>query len=431
MESATALEQAIENRDHRHRRLSVLRESPPAGFESRGGRSDHRLPDILVVVVESFRRELVNADVMPNLWQYAQNGVYCQSHFSGGNATNHGMFSLMNGLEAVWYQRPVRFSPLMNRLLRSAGYEMGFFAGHDQWREFYMDGYISREHFDHFEVAPADGLDSDRRATLLASMFLDRKDNPAPPPSTSGVAADVDPPRFALLYLYATHATYNSYSEDQVFQPAADDRFLYPYPRSSREAVWNRYANSARTVDRFLGAVMREDRLIVVTGDHGESFLDDGTIGHGIRISEFQNMTPAVVYIPSSEPRMIESPTTHADLLPTLLSAAGLSLDDPSAIDGWDLRHQTDQALASRVLATRNYLDHDVALVGPWTLDPDNPFAYRIGLSGGASFRPIGAIDAFGNPIETDPDAVSGAMHRWLGAKFNRQPRTTPRSANQ
>lgn len=375
------LADAISARDHQHRRLAVDPALSPAG-------QARRLPDLLIVVVESFRRELLTAEGMPNLHQYASRGVHCRSHFSGGNATNHGMFSLLNGLDAIWYERPVRFSPLMNRLLRSAGYEIGFFAGHDDWAKFAMDGYLSPEHFDVFETSTRQGLESDRRATWLASRFLERGDAP-----------DQDRPRAALLYLYATHATYDSYPEDRHFAPAADDRFLYPYQQSARQEVWNRYRNSARTVDRFLAAVLRDDRVIVVTGDHGESFLEDGVIGHGIRISEYQNMTPAVFFAPGCRPGTIDWPTSHADILPTLLATVGLALNEPEALDGVDLFTASQDTLSSRVLVTRNYLERDVALIGPWTVRAGGPFAYRMHCDLSLRrFEPIDAIDHQGRP---------------------------------
>ncbi len=56
----------------------------------------------------------------------------------------------------------------------------------------------------------------------------------------------------------------------------------------------------------------------MVLGDHGEPFLDDGTAIHGTRLSRFQNMTPAVIYYPGVQPRTIQLPTFHPDLLPTL-----------------------------------------------------------------------------------------------------------------
>lgn len=397
-----SMEQAVVQRDQKLRQLSIS--------DSESDLSS--MPDVVVVVVESFRRELVDPEVMPNLWALARKGIHCRNHFSGGNATSHGMFSLFNGLEAIWHERPIRFSPLLNRLFRSARYEVGFFAGHDHWREFYMDGFITEEQFDVFEIAPHNGLSSDRRATELASMFLDG----------NSTASREHRPRLAILYLYATHATYTSYPEDQLFQPAADDRFVYPYAESSQRQVWNRYKNSAHTVDRFLSAVLKDNRVVIVTGDHGEAFLEDGTIGHGIRISEYQNMTPAVVYVPGCEPRVIESPTSHADLLPTLLAAVGLRVSDDSTFDGVDLRAAADESLSDRIFVTRNYLHDDVALIGPWTIQDDGPFAYRVDASlTRMSVGELNAIDRYGYEQEIDIDdmtAFSMVLGRWAMTRF-------------
>jgi membrane-anchored protein YejM (alkaline phosphatase superfamily) len=399
--SENPLKWAVLTRDHQQRQLGVDRTALP----------DRSLPDVLIVVVESFRHELVDPQVMPNLSRYAELGIHCRSHFSGGNATNHGMFSLLNGLEAIWYERPVRYSPLLNRVFRQAGYELGFFAGHDDWRKFYMDGYISDEHFDVFETSSPGGLASDRRATQLASDFLNRDET-----------SEQRRPRLALLYLYATHATYNSYVEDQVFQPAADDRFLIPYPQAARPQIWNRYKNSARSVDRLLSAVLRQDRVVVVTGDHGESFLEDGTIGHGIRISAFQNKTPAVLFIPGQPGRVIEAPTSHADLLPTILSATGVPLSDDGVFDGVDLLEASDEILSKRLLVTRNYLRDDVALIGPWTNRADQPFGYRVSVSlRDMHMSALNCIDQRGyqqESVDGDETQVGEALEQWSKSRF-------------
>ena len=353
-----SLEKSIAAREMRIRALNI---DPDASTKK----------DIVIVVIESFRNELVDPVGMPTLWGLSQRGVRCTNHFSGGNATNHGTFSLFNGLEAIWFERPVRYSPLLNRLFHSAGYEIGFFAGHDQWRDFYMDGFVDEAKFDEFKIFAHTGLDSDRMATQQASAFLSEKNTDDRP----------RPPRLAVLYLYGTHATFDSYAQDQIFQPAADDRFLYPFDEDARESVWNRYRNSARTVDRFLSAVVTDERIVLVTGDHGEAFLEDGTIGHGVRISAVQNMTPAVLYVPDQSPRLVEANTSHIDLLPTLIAAAGLKLSDPNALDGDNLFEASPQTLNERIFATRNYLETDVALIGPWTQDDDQPFAYRMSVS--------------------------------------------------
>ncbi|MDG2221450.1 MAG: sulfatase-like hydrolase/transferase [Rubripirellula sp.] len=357
------------------------------------------LPDVLLVIIESMRPELVEANVMPHLHRYAKDSLWCRQHFSGGNATTHGMFSLINGLDASWYESPVRYAPLLNRLMQQGGYEVGFFAGHDDWAAFEMDPFINKQHFDQFDVYRQNGLSSDRRATLAAKMYLDD-------------SRDQRSPRMAILYLYATHATYRSYPKDQVFQPSADDRLLYPYSIRSRDNVWNRYRNSARTIDRFLSSIMREDRILVVTGDHGEAFLEDGTIGHGTRISKVQNMTPAIVFVPGRGGRLMDTPTCHADLLPTLMDALGWKLNRPDVLSGDSLF--SDIGLVSeRTFAIRDYLSNTYGLIGPWTTAADSPFALTFKfLSKDPVLEPLEMIDENGQVISGDPKLLK-ALRDW------------------
>ncbi len=361
-----------------------------------------QLPDVVIVVIESFRHELVDQAVMPTLWQYAQRGIHCRNHFSAGNASTHGMFGLMNGLEAVWYDRLQYSAPLLNRLFRDAGYELGFFAGHDGWRKFHMEGFINQQQFDAFAVERPNWLESDRRTTELAKRFLQ------PDPQRK--------PRLALLYLYSTHADYRSYPQDRLDLPAADDRFVIPFSRSAVPAVWNRYKNSARSIDRFLSAILAEHRVVIVTGDHGEAFLEDGTCGHGTRISRYQNMTPAIVYRPHQAARVIDQATSHADLLPTLLAAVGVQANDASVMDGIDLSAASDDELANRLFVTRNYLDDDCALIGS---ELGDAFGFRCSIAFRDWFaRPLNPIDDAGNERAAELDGEK-LLKRWINQRFD------------
>ena len=365
---------------------------------------DQTRPDVLLVIVESMRPELVDAETMPNLKQLADRGIYCATHFSGGNATNHGIFSIVTGMEAVWYDTDLRFFPTLNRLFRNAGYTIGFFGGDNDWRKFYMDGFINEGQFDVFDIRPRNGLRSDRRTIENAAAFL----------SPRNVSEEEREPRLAIVYLYATHAMYESYAEDRIFEPAADDRFLYPYPFSARQRVWNRYKNSARSIDRLLSALYREDLVTIVTGDHGEAFLEDTTIGHGIRISRFQNQTPAVIYGPNLKPQQITAPTMHADLLPTLVSLCGHEISMDRVMDGLSLANASEKELQERFFLTRNYLQRDVALVGKWTNNPAEPFAYRGMIS------LVSPVVSFLNPIDDRGFEVESADEDEVGAQLYR-----------
>ncbi|TWU45559.1 Sulfatase [Novipirellula aureliae] len=333
-------------------------------------RSD-RPTDVLIVVIESLRRECLDELVMPNLHELSSVGVLCKNHFSGGNASSHGMFSLVSGLEAIWFERPVRFRPLMNRLFRQSGYRLGLFSNQDDWRLFYMDAFLNSEQYDRYECEPKDWVDGDRRTVARAMKFLD-----------GDRATDAKTPRLAVVYLYSTHADYRSDVVDRIFQPAADDDFPIPYSIDDRKAVWNRYCNSAHTVDRLIKPLLRRDRIIIVTGDHGESFLEDGTCGHGTRLSEFQNMTPAVLYAPGIRPLTITHPTMHADLLPTLVDLADLPMVGESPFDGVNLMDEAQRH--DRVFVTRDYMTNEVCLIGPWTINPSEPFGYRCEVDRGS-----------------------------------------------
>ncbi len=391
--SEASFDAIVQNFQRRRETVSLIENGEPS-------------PDVLIVVIESMRSELVDPQTMPNLWQYAQDGIHCRYHFSAGNATNHGMFSIVNGIDATLYERFSRTAPLLNRLFRDAGYETGFFAGHDDWQDFRMDGFIHADHFDRFQIDQLDWLESDRRSTERARAFLDED-------------RQTRAPRLAILYLYSTHADYHSYPQDQIFKPAADDRFLIPFSAAARPAVWNRYKNSAHCVDRFLSAVLTDDRVVVVTGDHGESFLEDGVCGHGVRISKFQNMTPAIIYVPDGEARTIDAPTSHADLLPTLITAAGMRSDDATVFSGIDLISATSQELTDRVIATRDYLSDQFALIDNSHRYPNKPFAILAEFSqssGTATWK--GAIDEKGDLTEHGSrDGVSTLM-KWDSSRF-------------
>lgn len=395
------VEALIQFRDQQQRMVSYQFPESPAGPAT-------PYPDVLLIVIESFRPELVTAEVMPATFAYAQKNVQCNEHFSGGNSTNLGMFSLVNGLEAIWWQRPVRYSPILNRVFRSAGYELGFFGAHDDWRTFYMDGFISKEQFDVFEIEPKAWVAGDQRAAAKAKRFL---------------RGDDQNPRLAVLYLYSTHADYRSASQDQIDQPAAADGFTIPYLPSDRQAVWRRYRNSARSIDRLIAPLLTDDRIVVITGDHGEAFLEDGLCGHGTKLSVVQNMTAAIIGYPDAQPRIVRQPTSHIDILPTLFDVAGIGVSGAEAMDGISLATASPRTLRNRKFVTCNHLDHRVLLPsrpldepGIWGLE------CQVDLEAG-QFSHKNWLTRLGNPVDSGDPGGQGDRERrfeqWLKARLS------------
>ncbi len=374
-------------------------------------------PDVLIIVLESLRSEVMVPRVMPNACRLASRGLTLRSHYSGGNATSLGIFSLVTGLEAIWFYRSeARYAPAMNRLFHQAGYEIGCFSGQNDWPPFQMEGFMNERVYDAFRCEPSDGLRADRLAIHRAEEFLGRPRLP-----------ETRPPRLAVVFLYSSHAPFDVDPRHALFEPSADASFMMPFTQAMQPSVWNRYQNAVHSLDAMLDPLLDQSRIILVTGDHGESFLEDGTIGHGTRLSKVQTMTPAVLYVPNRNAMTIDSPTMHADLLPTLLAAAQINVSEPDLFDGLDLHaesrsSQANQTLNDRVFAVANYLGNEIGLVDATDYRKrDPPMAgcafsmYRWRLAPRSMLDVRGNVkkDKLGNDLPS-ADIVA----RWLTTRF-------------
>ncbi len=75
------------------------------------------------------------------------------------------------------------------------------------------------------------------------------------------------------------------------------------------QRVWNVLADEGRL----------DETLVVVWTDHGEQFMEHGALGHGIRLLGPENDAIAFFWYPGIEARVRTSPTSHIDIVPTIL----------------------------------------------------------------------------------------------------------------
>ncbi|MEZ5974404.1 MAG: sulfatase-like hydrolase/transferase [Planctomycetota bacterium] len=72
--------------------------------------------------------------------------------------------------------------------------------------------------------------------------------------------------------------------------------------------------------------------IVLVTGDHGEEFYENGYWGHTSNYTPEQVDVPMFVYGPGITPGHESRPTSHVDVSGSLLELLG---DDPSRQKGW------------------------------------------------------------------------------------------------
>jgi len=92
------------------------------------------------------------------------------------------------------------------------------------------------------------------------------------------------------------------------------------------------YDAEIRGVDRVLARVFAllrregvwDETIVVVTSDHGEEFLDHGSLKHGYSLYEEALHVPMIWRIPGTAGSRVDAFAQHVDFAPTLLDRLGI-----------------------------------------------------------------------------------------------------------
>lgn len=297
------------------------------------------LPNIVMIIFESFRESAVSPELMKELDKWGNQGLRLRRHYSGSNCSHLGLFSLLYGRNPLGYHETLdrKIPAQMLESLRNSGYETTFLTSGETKGFRRLDRFINRRSCDNYvEVGEfslkgtADWPQSDRKKLELAKNIVE-----------SGNAK----PQFVFFYLVSSHYPYSFPLEFELLKnPTAVAEFLDPSSQIQKHL--NRYSNAVlfleNEVMKTINSMDAGKNLVIVTGDHGESMGEDGVFTHGSRMSEVQMRVPMMMVGPGISPRSISTATTHADVLPTLLHVLA---DKPVAVnnsDGRDLVADSD-----------------------------------------------------------------------------------------
>jgi len=281
--------------------LAPLR-CPPAGAYN-----------VLLVVIDAMRADALTGDVAPRLEHFARGAIRFDRHYSGGNTSRTGLFSLFYGLPATYFDALANRAqpPVLIDELRRAGYELGVFTSAPLYRLVDLDRTVFARVPDlRRETASGTGpSEKDRALTDEWLRWLARRD-----PSR---------PFFGFLY----------YDAAVALDPPADYHPAIPLPPNASAEMRRRnvrYLTAVHYIDSLMGRVLDDlgsrgltDRtVIIVTSDHGIEFDEAGLgfKGHGTAYSDYQIRTPLVVHWPHRAPSRIDRRTSHNDVAPTILT---------------------------------------------------------------------------------------------------------------
>ncbi|MBK6908405.1 MAG: sulfatase-like hydrolase/transferase [Rhodocyclaceae bacterium] len=291
-------------------------------------RTVKEMPNVVMLVAESFRWDLLSPEITPNLWRLSERGMRFENHYSGGNRTRMGLFSLFYGLYApYWYSfESQRVAPAFMNFLREKNYQLAAHTSqsfnYPELRNTVFSG-VPEENLREIMTGAPWSRDVQNIDELIGK--LDTRDKHRP--------------FYDFMFFESTHAAY-SFPEETVLRSdyVRELDYVTLDLANNIKGIHARYINAAHHIDQQVGRLLEslearglmDKTVILFTGDHGEEFMEKGHWGHGhgSTFPEEQIRVPLVLWLPGSvgsRKQVITHRTSHLQVAPTLLEFLGVT----------------------------------------------------------------------------------------------------------
>jgi glucan phosphoethanolaminetransferase (alkaline phosphatase superfamily) len=289
-----------------------------------------RKPDVVLIVLESFRadalgQELNGKPITPVLDALGREGIATSRALSHNGYTAQSRYHLFSGSLAG-----LRGGRTLIDDFKANGYEVGYFSSQDDS----FGGEAYGVGMDRADVAYDARQDRRRRYTNFATAGSLAVPFDVVQERVATFLAQRSPTRPLFLYLNF-HETHYPYHRTGLKPLVSGEVLREPQIGPSRAgSLRDMYFNTAANVDAAVGTTLEVIRgrlgappAVIVTADHGESLFDEGFLGHGYALNDAQTRIPLVV---SGLPVAIEEPFGQSDLR----DAVGAALARPADTAG-------------------------------------------------------------------------------------------------
>lgn len=274
---------------------------------------------------------------MPNLSRLASTGTVFERYYSATSTTQPTHATLFTGLNPWQHGVPFNGAVLapehrtVAERLSEAGYRtagvIASFPVHGQFG--WGQGFdVFLDDFTQGEVDVWSGVDVEAEggffseAAHVADQALELLDT-------------VEGPRqFFWFHMYDPHAPYgdstsgeNHLSPREIAQLVKQGEAADAVCARARRAYDHDVAYMDGQLARIFERLEQDDGYVnhvVVVSDHGESFGEGGSLGHGKRLTPDQIHVPLVIHSPRLAPGVRDTPVGTIDVYTTLLATAGL-----------------------------------------------------------------------------------------------------------
>ncbi|CAH0533070.1 Inner membrane protein YejM [Vibrio stylophorae] len=265
--------------------------------------------NLLIIMVNGLRSDMLNHETMPNTTAFAAQNLNFTKHHSASNDTMVGLFGLFYGLPGNYVDsvRQDGAKPLLVDTLTKRQYHFGLFSGNQFAEPLYYQAIFNRPEV----LAQTATAYDDAKATQAWIAWEKTQSSPW----------------FSYLELTSVLDYENKPAANTPFsQTDAAQAKVQNHPEAT---LLNHYRAAAYRADGYIAQVLAqlrasnqlENTLVIITSDHGLEFNETGTNSWGANsnYSRYQIQVPLVMHLPGHAPLVVERPTSHLDIVPTLM----------------------------------------------------------------------------------------------------------------
>ncbi len=277
-------------------------------------------PNVLWILVDALRPDAIDPVTSPNVAAFRATGQSFANHWSGGNSSRMGLFSMYYGLPSTYWQAfyDTQQPPVLLDEFRRQGYTLMTSSAVGYGSPTLIDRTVFAGVAGLNPESAASGIEKNRAVTADWLKWLG--------------ARQATSPFFAFLY-YDPPLTQGSGTAGLV----ADGRYSANEQARTR---WQQYRQGVHMVDgevaRVLGALeaagLNDNTLVMITSDHGYEFDDLGLgyYGHAGNFGAYQLRATLLMRWPGKAVQVYEHRTSHMDLPATLLEGLFGCTNPPS-----------------------------------------------------------------------------------------------------
>ena len=333
-------------------------------------KAKEELPDIYIFMVESMRHDSMSSKTTPFLMEFQND---CQSFdmtLAASNSTHLSWYGMFYSKPSIFWQRELLTiedrdafvgSPILNELY-AMGYDMNIRTACDLgYKDIGLLNFGSEGVICEMIEQVVDGNElSEVNIPEREKIIFNRlRDSLTEDTSVGG-----------NLYFTAMDSPhYNYYWDDEFEVPYTEykDDISFPLFPSKEEVrlYHNRYLNSVAWVDHqlqeFCDFLKKEGRyknsIIIITGDHGEEFQEQGGWCHCTSLMPEQTRVPLFIKWPADKKDApAKYAASHADVFPSIFSYLGVSEDTLKTMSGSNLldKDANETALVATAFANKD-----------------------------------------------------------------------------